>query len=117
MWELTTLPTPRVSATYAELRLPILYMAQYSRATDARDKVYGLLGLLPTELATKIDRIDQNYTLSTRQVFLDFAKAIIEVTGELDVGRCDWLRRECCYRPNAEALRRKQGVAAFKVYL
>jgi hypothetical protein len=44
-----------------------------------------LLGLLPTTLVSRIDRREKNYALSTKQVFLNFTKAIIEVTEELDV--------------------------------
>jgi len=73
-----------ISWTYTQLRSPILSLAQYSSATDPRDKVYGLLGLLPTELVRKIDRGEQNYVLSTEEVFTNFSKAIIEFTGDLD---------------------------------
>jgi hypothetical protein len=73
------------SCTFLELNMLALSLAQQAMVTDVRDKVYGLLGLLPLKLASRIDRGDQNYLVSTDEIYLDFGKAIIEFTGELDI--------------------------------
>ncbi|CAG8972717.1 hypothetical protein HYALB_00008632 [Hymenoscyphus albidus] len=83
--ELTMLPPNREDFTYAEIRSPILSLSQSANATDPRDKVYGLLGLLPNKLASRLDLKDKNYAISTHAVFLKFAKTIIQVTNELDI--------------------------------
>lgn len=83
--ELAMLPPDREHFTYAEIRSPILSLAQSANATDPRDKVYGLLALLPNELGSKMDLKNKNYTISTYDLCLKFSKAIIQVTNELDV--------------------------------
>lgn len=68
--ELTMLTPDREHFTYAEIRSPILSLAQSANATDARDKVYGLLGLLPNKISTMMDLKSKNYTISTHDLFL-----------------------------------------------
>lgn len=83
--ELVTQPEESERVNYRDLRSPILGLALYASATDPRDKIYGMMGILPTVLASKIDRKEQNYELTTREVFLGFSKAVIEVTADLDI--------------------------------
>ncbi|KAH6719478.1 heterokaryon incompatibility protein-domain-containing protein [Leptodontidium sp. MPI-SDFR-AT-0119] len=83
--ELILLPEDRRIIRYSELRSPILGLTLIASATDPRDKVYGMMGLLPAALASRVDREDKNYEFTTREVFVNFVKAVIEVTGDLDV--------------------------------
>lgn len=83
--EIVLLQTDEAPVSYSSIRLPILTLAQYATATDARDKIYGMMALLPSRIVTRIDHNDRNYELSTAQVFMEFSKSIIEVTGDLDV--------------------------------
>jgi hypothetical protein len=68
--------------SFSEICYPILKLIQYASATDPRDKVYGCMSLMPAKLASRIDRQEKNYTLTTREVFSNFTKSIIEVTNE-----------------------------------
>jgi len=53
-------------------------------ATDPRDKVYGLLALMPDELT---QRINPDYNASVADVYADFGKLAIDLTGSLDILR------------------------------
>ncbi|KAF2810701.1 HET-domain-containing protein [Mytilinidion resinicola] len=64
-----------------ELAIPVLSLGIMGIATDPRDHIYGLLGLLPKNI---LDRIDVDYSATANQVFADFMKIFIEETGELD---------------------------------
>ena len=46
-------------------------------ATDSRDKIYGLLGMLPTQIA---QQIKPSYIVPEAEVFADVAHLILEVT-------------------------------------
>ncbi|PVH70009.1 hypothetical protein DL98DRAFT_598169 [Cadophora sp. DSE1049] len=83
--ELVTQPKDSERVNYRDLRSPILGLALYASATDPRDKIYGMMGILPAVLASKIDKKGGNYELTTREVFLGFSKAVIEATGDLDI--------------------------------
>ena len=60
--------------------LPLLMLHQNFHATDARDKVYGLLGLLGEGLDLQPD-----YGLPVEQVYFDTAVAIIKKDKNLDI--------------------------------
>ena len=52
----------------------MLDLSRKSFATDSRDKVYGLLGLMEPSLSA---RIKLDYEASLTKVYTDFAKAVI----------------------------------------
>ena len=52
----------------------ILDLGRKSLATDPRDKIYGLLGMMEASVS---DRIVPNYNATLYQVFTDFAKAFL----------------------------------------
>ena len=79
--QLTIRSENRHFLSYKDLRCPILTLAQYATATDPKDKVYGIVGILPTSIT---ERIDTNPLLSVRDVYINFAKTIMEVTVSLD---------------------------------
>ena len=85
MRELTSLAETRSSFSFAELRSPMLSLALSAKATDPRDKIYGLLSLFPNSLRSKVDRGPKNYQMTTAEVYINFAKALIETTNELEV--------------------------------
>ncbi|KAL1896808.1 hypothetical protein Sste5346_004441 [Sporothrix stenoceras] len=59
----------------------VLARFKWTQATDARDKVYGLLGLVAE--APRLPPV--NYTQPVARVYSDAAIAIIETSGSLDV--------------------------------
>lgn len=59
----------------------LLFSVRKAKATDPRDKVYGMLGLLPQEIAT---HIQPDYSKATSQVFLELATAILRRCERLD---------------------------------
>jgi hypothetical protein len=73
------------SLTYnldVEIRLnPLLNLVRRADATDKRDKVYSILGLLDPAVSAEIV---PNYRLSVQQVFTEFTKAVIKNSGSLD---------------------------------
>jgi hypothetical protein len=52
----------------------MLDLGRKSQATDLRDKVYGLMGLMPSEVATQIQ---PDYEQGLPEVYTSFAKAMI----------------------------------------
>ena len=60
----------------------VLTMARLAKATDSKDKVYGILGLLDPDIARLIT---PDYDLTLEDIYIDFAAAIIKSTGRLDV--------------------------------
>ncbi|KAI0540009.1 heterokaryon incompatibility protein-domain-containing protein [Xylaria digitata] len=60
--------------------LPLLARLRWNQATDARDKVYGLLGL-----ANDGDAVSAKYEITAEEVYQNAALAIIQKTGSLDV--------------------------------
>jgi hypothetical protein len=56
-------------------------LAELVSATNDRDKVYGILGLLPHPVSSKVN---PDYHLTVNSVFTDFAKIWITVTDNLD---------------------------------
>lgn len=62
----------------------VLGMAQISKATDPRDKVFGLLALLPR---TVMDEIEPDYraSFSSQDAIIMFSKAYLEIEGRLDL--------------------------------
>ena len=67
-----------------------------SQATDQRDKIYGLMGLMQSSISSKIK---PNYNKVTRHVHFDFAKAFIEAIGCLDIIYLGSLKRTSCPDP------------------
>ncbi|KAM7184419.1 Heterokaryon incompatibility protein (HET) domain containing protein [Naviculisporaceae sp. PSN 640] len=70
--------------------LPMLDLARKSVATDPRDKVYGLLGLMPPEVAAAVE---PDYEKPIAEVYLSFAKVWVTTTRNLDL-------LEQCTSPN-----------------
>ncbi|KAF2644924.1 HET-domain-containing protein [Massarina eburnea CBS 473.64] len=70
--------------TYLDLRMPLLTLAQNALATKAHDKIYGILGLMPDAIRKKMEAY-VDYSLPTDTVFATFSRAVIEVTGDLDI--------------------------------
>ena len=54
--------------------------SHFRNATDPRDKLFGLLGLVPTDIGIKVD-----YDADPSDVFVQSTRALIEATGDLDV--------------------------------
>lgn len=66
--------------TYKSTLLDVLARFQHNRATDPRDCVYGILGLVTEQHGIVVD-----YTKSAAQVFLDTALSIIHAQKNLDI--------------------------------
>lgn len=59
----------------------ILDLSRKARVTESKDKVYGLLGILPEPLATAIS---PDYKLSKEQVYSQFARAMLHESKRMD---------------------------------
>ena len=61
----------------------IMILARSSKSMDPKDKVYGLLALLPQSIA---ERIEPNYdhSFSVQDTFINLSKTWYEATGNLD---------------------------------
>jgi hypothetical protein len=59
----------------------ILDLGRKARVTDSRDKVYGLLGILPMSLATEIR---PDYQLSQEKVYCRFARSMLQESRSMD---------------------------------
>ena len=68
----------------------MLDLSRKAKTTDPRDKVYGLMGLMPSEVA---DRIQPDYSLTLGEVYISFAKAWITASCSLEL-------LEQCTSPN-----------------
>lgn len=94
----------QTSLTYLGLRSPLLYLAQGAKATYRYDQVFGLLGMLPESIAGRMrplldelpavaEKMPTNSPRVAREtndafvkrIFIEFSKAIINATNELDV--------------------------------
>ena len=62
----------------------LMHLARQSEATDLRDKVYGVLALLPQEVAVQIYPSYQPST-SFLDVFVTFSKSCFRAAGNLDI--------------------------------
>ena len=75
--------------TYPDLQR-VLTMTRSANATDLKDKVYGILGLVDPNI---VDLITPDYSLSLQDVYMSFTTAVIRSTGKLDIilshGRTD----------------------------
>jgi hypothetical protein len=58
-----------------------LALLRYSNLSDVRDRVYALLGMIPSEISSKIT---PNYNLDAEAIYADFSRAIAEATGSLE---------------------------------
>ncbi|KAK3312553.1 heterokaryon incompatibility protein-domain-containing protein [Apodospora peruviana] len=68
--------------------LDVLYRFRRLECTDARDKIYGFLGIVPGVVDIGLV---PDYSSSVADVYLSFARRLINKTGSLDVLNC---RRE-----------------------
>ncbi|KAI4921568.1 hypothetical protein J4E85_008913 [Alternaria conjuncta] len=59
----------------------ILDLVRRADATDARDKIYSILGLLDPAISTGVT---PNYLLSVQQVYTNFMKSVINASKKLD---------------------------------
>ncbi|KAE9378715.1 HET-domain-containing protein [Stipitochalara longipes BDJ] len=59
----------------------VLDLCRKATVTDPRDKIYGILGLLPHNIATSIS---PDYTLSHEQVFYQFARTLLQEESRLE---------------------------------
>ena len=62
----------------------VLEFTQVTHATDVRDKIYGLRGLLPRHIQ---DVLIPDYALSTIEMLIKTARALINVSGDLELLR------------------------------
>lgn len=60
---------------------------------DPRDKIYGLLSILPRQIA---DRVVADYTLTPEQVFMDATHAALLATDDTDILTLVMVREEQC---------------------
>lgn len=60
----------------------LLMLGRLAHTTDPRDKLYGLLGLLPRYVSR---HIEPDYTLPVERVFADFARALVRGFDSLDL--------------------------------
>ncbi|RBQ81007.1 hypothetical protein FVER14953_20516 [Fusarium verticillioides] len=65
--------------------LDVLYQFRTLECTVAHDRIYGFLGIVHPNVATKIS---PDYHLDAPQVYRDFARTMIQVTGNLHVLNC-----------------------------
>jgi hypothetical protein len=59
----------------------LLNIVRRADATDKRDKIYSILGLLDSAVSADVV---PNYSLSERQVYTDFMVSIVKMTGRLE---------------------------------
>ncbi|KAH8744029.1 heterokaryon incompatibility protein-domain-containing protein [Hyaloscypha sp. PMI_1271] len=59
----------------------LLELARHAGATDPRDKIYSLLGMMDSRLA---DAVEVDYQLPVLQVFEDFAKLLLNDSNSLE---------------------------------
>ena len=59
----------------------VLDLARKSKVKDPRDKIYGLLGLLPKPIAALTE---PNYSRTKEEVYVDFATAMLRHCSRLD---------------------------------
>jgi hypothetical protein len=57
------------------------YVGAYAETTDPRDRIYGLLGLLPNNISS---RIHPNYSVSELEVYRSFSKTLFEASSSFD---------------------------------
>lgn len=69
--------------------LDVLYQFRSLECTDAHDRIYGLLGIVHSDVATMIS---PDYNLDVPQVYRNFARTMVQVTKNLQVLNCrrDW---------------------------
>jgi hypothetical protein len=59
----------------------LLAISKYSLVSDDRDRVYGMLSILPPEIA---EHIRPSYSLDVESVYIDFSRALIQSSYPLD---------------------------------
>lgn len=65
---------------YKSKSLEILARFRFAKATDLRDKIYGLLGLASDTLDVRVD-----HSRSVRDVYIDFFRTYVDATRDLDL--------------------------------
>lgn len=61
--------------------LHVLRLSRTKLASDPKDRVYGILGILPQEIH---DRLEVNYQLSIKQIYIDVVQILLD-SGHMDV--------------------------------
>lgn len=61
--------------------LHVLRLSRTKLASDPKDRVYGILGILPQDVR---DRLEVNYQLSIRQIYIDVVEVLLG-SGHMDV--------------------------------
>jgi hypothetical protein len=64
--------------------LRLLHRGRYLQASDARDKIFGFLGIADG-IDTNDPRFNVDYRLSPRSLYIQFARNLIEATNSLEV--------------------------------
>lgn len=64
--------------------LKLLARARHLEASDARDKIFGLLGIA-TDIDTSDARFAVDYRKSPRILYIDFARHVVEATRSFDI--------------------------------
>jgi hypothetical protein len=80
--QLQALQCKKVPGISSDIFYRSIRLSQGAMATDSRDKVYGQLGLLPNAVSS---RITPDYSLEVRHIYVNFAKTVIQATGNLKV--------------------------------
>ena len=60
----------------------LIMLCELSEATDNRDRVYGMLGLVDPAISA---RIHPDYRIGLQSIYTSFTQAVIEVTGDLSI--------------------------------
>lgn len=60
----------------------LLDLSRYTKASDVRDHIYGLAGLIQPDISKLIA---PDYEATSSDMFRDFTLSVIEATGELDI--------------------------------
>ncbi|KAI1321274.1 heterokaryon incompatibility protein-domain-containing protein [Xylariaceae sp. FL0255] len=75
----------RVKAAQSSTLLWLFWQSQILYATDPRDKVYSLLGLIDTKERAQMDGLTPDYTISVEQCYRRAVMAVMTYTKRLDV--------------------------------
>jgi hypothetical protein len=63
---------------------------RYCQATDPRDKIFALMGLIPPDFGNSDERLAPDYAVPYEEIFMRTVRFLITVTGNLDIlSYCD----------------------------
>ncbi|RSL65857.1 hypothetical protein CEP54_004056 [Fusarium duplospermum] len=91
MWDQRKRPGRLLAVTSSQKLLELLIQCRFRQASDPRDKVYALLGLIDADLDDSAGSlaIEADYRLSTSQVYCHAARQLLLQSGDLNVlGSC-----------------------------